>query len=93
MELCLFDPSGQTETARFALPEWTDEVWHGFLPDAAPGLVYGYRAHGTFGQPNPFGGYMNMVWPLGAGLLLAVIVAGVVLVVAVGLDNWFRRRR
>jgi glycogen operon protein len=48
MELCLFDPSGQTETARFALPEWTDEVWHGFLPDAAPGLVYGYRAHGTF---------------------------------------------
>jgi hypothetical protein len=26
------------------------------------------RAFGTFGQPNPFGGYMNMVWPLGAAL-------------------------
>jgi O-antigen ligase len=29
-----------------------------------------YRAHGSFGQPNPFAGYMNMIWPLGLGLLL-----------------------
>ncbi len=28
-----------------------------------------YRAYGTFGQPNPFGAYMNMVWPIGAGLV------------------------
>ncbi|MFN2114441.1 MAG: O-antigen ligase family protein, partial [Anaerolineae bacterium] len=28
------------------------------------------RAYGTFGQPNPFGGYMNMVWPLGAALVV-----------------------
>lgn len=27
------------------------------------------RAYGTFGQPNPFGGYMNLIWPLGAALL------------------------
>lgn len=26
------------------------------------------RAYGTFGQPNPFAGYMNLVWPLGAAL-------------------------
>lgn len=32
-----------------------------------------YRAHGTFGQPNPFGAYMNMVWPVGVGLLLAMV--------------------
>lgn len=31
------------------------------------GLVY--RASGNFAQPNPFGGYMNHVWPLAAGLL------------------------
>ena len=28
-----------------------------------------FRAHGSFGQPNPFGGYMNMAWPLGAALV------------------------
>ncbi len=27
------------------------------------------RAFGDFGQPNPFGGYMNMVWPLGLALV------------------------
>lgn len=26
------------------------------------------RAFGSFGQPNPFGGYMNMVWPVGLAL-------------------------
>ncbi len=31
VELCLFDASGQNETQRIALPEYTDEVWHGFV--------------------------------------------------------------
>ena len=31
----------------------------------APGL---FRAYGGFEQPNPFGGYMGMVWPLAAAL-------------------------
>jgi glycogen operon protein len=48
MELCLFDPSGRRELKRLALPEWTDEVWHGYLPDVGPGLLYGYRAHGSY---------------------------------------------
>jgi isoamylase len=48
IELCLFDPQGKKEVQRLTLPEWTDEVWHGFLPDAGAGLVYGYRAHGPF---------------------------------------------
>ena len=46
VELCLFDPSGAREVARLSLPEWTDEVWHGYLPGAEAGLVYGYRVHG-----------------------------------------------
>ncbi len=46
VELCLFDPTGGVELRRLPLPEWTDEVWHGFLPEAGPGLVYGYRVHG-----------------------------------------------
>ncbi|CAL94411.1 glycogen debranching protein GlgX [Azoarcus olearius] len=48
MELCLFDEAGRNEIARMDLPELTDEVWHGFLPGAGPGLVYGYRAHGPY---------------------------------------------
>jgi O-antigen ligase len=27
-----------------------------------------YRAYGTFEQPNPFGGYMGLTWPLAAGI-------------------------
>ncbi|MGI4847401.1 MAG: glycogen debranching protein GlgX [Janthinobacterium lividum] len=48
VELCLFDRSGRKEIARLALPECTDEVWHGYLPEAAPGLLYGFRAHGDY---------------------------------------------
>ncbi|MDB5727175.1 MAG: glgX, partial [Noviherbaspirillum sp.] len=48
IELCLFDQSGRKELARLALPECTNEVWHGYLPDAGPGLLYGYRAYGPY---------------------------------------------
>ena len=48
VELCLFDDDGETELERIELPEYTDEVWHGFLPDARPGTVYGYRVHGPY---------------------------------------------
>ncbi|MBW7851879.1 MAG: glycogen debranching protein GlgX [Rhodospirillales bacterium] len=46
VELCLFDRHGQREVERLVLPEYTDEVWHGYLPDARPGLLYGYRVYG-----------------------------------------------
>jgi glycogen debranching enzyme len=50
VELCLFDPSGQHETARLPLPAQTGDVWHGLLPASAAGagLVYGLRAHGPW---------------------------------------------
>ncbi|WP_182957143.1 glycogen debranching protein GlgX [Gluconacetobacter tumulisoli] len=48
IDLCIFDPSGRREIARFELPERTDEVWHGYLPDARPGLLYGFRAYGPY---------------------------------------------
>ncbi|RKP47646.1 glycogen debranching protein GlgX [Trinickia fusca] len=48
IDLCLFDPNGHKELARFPLPECTDEVWHGYLSGAHPGTVYGFRAHGPF---------------------------------------------
>ena len=48
IDLCVFDPSGRRETARMPLPQCTDEVWHGYLPNARPGLLYGFRAHGRY---------------------------------------------
>ncbi len=48
VELCLFDPAGKKELARIALPEYTNEVWHGYFPDLRPGQLYGYRAHGPY---------------------------------------------
>ena len=48
VELCLFDQEGTTELERIELPEYTDEIWHGYLPDARPGTVYGYRVHGPW---------------------------------------------
>ncbi len=48
VELCLFDQSGRTEQDRIELPEYTDEIWHGYVPDLGPGQVYGYRVHGAY---------------------------------------------
>ncbi len=48
IELCIFSPDGKRELRRYELPEWTDEVWHGYLPDVGPGVLYGYRAHGPY---------------------------------------------
>jgi isoamylase len=48
VELCLFDNTGQHELRRIELPEYTDEVWHGYLPDVGPGTVYGYRVYGPY---------------------------------------------
>ena len=49
VELCLFDsPDAKSESYRIALPEKTNQVWHGFLQDAAADQIYGYRVHGPF---------------------------------------------
>ncbi len=52
VELCLFDPSGTREIERITLPEYTDEVWHGYLPDVLPGQLYGYRVYGPYDPRN-----------------------------------------
>ena len=47
VELCLFDsPEARHESQRVTLPEKTNQVWHGFVPDVRPGQIYGYRVHG-----------------------------------------------
>ena len=48
VELCLFDAQGRQELRRLPLPGRSADVWHGFLPGAGPGLVYGLRVHGPW---------------------------------------------
>ena len=48
VELCLFDNAGKRETGHIELPEYADEIWHGYVPDIAPGGIYGYRVHGPY---------------------------------------------
>src|SRR3954449_11773289 len=53
VELCLFNsPEDKTEAQRVVLPEQTDMVWHGYLPDVEPGQLYGYRVHGPYDPKN-----------------------------------------
>jgi isoamylase len=49
VELCLFDDAGLTELERIELPEYTDEVWHGYLP-RGPGQS---TATGSTGHTSP----------------------------------------
>jgi isoamylase len=46
VDVCLFDDAGR-ET-RVPLRESTYHVWHGYLPDVAPGARYGFRVDGPF---------------------------------------------
>ena len=48
VELCLFDSAGKQEVRRIALPERTDDVWHGYFNDVGLGQLYGYRVHGPY---------------------------------------------
>jgi len=48
VELCLFDAEGKVETDRITLPEYTDQIFHGWVEDVTPGTPYGYRVHGPY---------------------------------------------
>ena len=51
VELCFFDARARRELRRMALPEYTNQVWHGYVPDAEPGMLYGYRVYGPYDPP------------------------------------------
>jgi len=55
VEVCLFDdPNAQREIERLALPERSEDVWHGYVPGLGPGQLYGYRVYGPY---NPSHGH------------------------------------
>jgi glycogen debranching enzyme GlgX len=45
--ICVFDSTGTKELARHWLEHKTHDVWHGLLPEAAPGMVYGLVVPGV----------------------------------------------
>jgi isoamylase len=52
VELCLFDPKGRRETERIRVRWQDDQIWHCYLPEARPGLLYGYRVYGPYDPGN-----------------------------------------
>jgi isoamylase len=52
VDISIFDARGRREIARYTLPEYTDEVWHGYLPHLRPGTLYGYRVYGPYDPAN-----------------------------------------
>lgn len=47
VQLCLFNKKGTGET-RIDLPQYTDEVFHGYIKGIKPGQLYGYRVYGPY---------------------------------------------
>jgi len=53
VQLCLFDSAdARSERICIALTERTDFIWHAYLPDVAPGQLYGYRVSGPWDPAN-----------------------------------------
>ncbi len=48
VEVCIFDADGAREIERFELPEYTNEIWHGYVPELGHDTVYGFRVHGPY---------------------------------------------
>ncbi|MEZ2294857.1 glycogen debranching protein GlgX [Variovorax sp. RCC_210] len=48
VQVCIFDEAGTTQIGCVTLPEYTDEIWHGFVPGLQPGARYGLRVHGPY---------------------------------------------
>src|SRR5215203_6180907 len=56
-------PDRKVESERIPLPEKTDQVWHGYLPGARPGQIYGYRAYGPTGDGHAFNPHKLLLDP------------------------------
>jgi isoamylase len=48
VELCLFNRTDGYEMQRIVLPEYTNQIWHVYVPNIGPGAYYGYRVYGPY---------------------------------------------
>jgi glycogen operon protein len=49
VDLCVFEGDEEQVLPMF---EYSNQVWHGYLPGALPGLSYAYRVYGSFNPDN-----------------------------------------
>jgi O-antigen ligase len=61
-----------TGLAQAAIGLWQYQ-WRGVGPESFRLSEGVYRAYGSFEQPNPFGGFLGLIWPIGAGLAIEVV--------------------
>ena len=54
VELCIFNESGSEELERHVITESSNNIWHIYLENAKPGLVYGYRVYGLYDPQKGF---------------------------------------
>jgi glycogen operon protein len=47
-----FSDDGRQEIERIELPEYTNEIWHGYIPGLKAGSLYGYRVDGPYEPEN-----------------------------------------
>jgi glycogen operon protein len=52
VEVCIFDENGENEVDRQELPEYTNQIWHGYIPGLRPGTRYGLRVYGPYEPEN-----------------------------------------
>ncbi len=65
IELCIVE-QGQITT--LPLPRCTDQIWHGYLTGAAPGLCYAFRAYGSNTDGHRFDPQRLLIDPYSRGL-------------------------
>jgi isoamylase len=75
VELCLFEGKGRREIERVTLAERTDFTWHGYLPEARPGLLYAYRVHGPEGPQHRFNPQRTLLDPY-ARMVVGAVSSG-----------------
>ena len=71
VELCLFASiDAQQESERVKFTEYTDHVWHAYLPEVLPGQLYGYRVHGPYepSQGHRFNAHKVLLDPYAKGI-------------------------
>lgn len=71
VELCLFDSAdSEKESERVRFTEYTDHVWHAYLPEVLPGQLYGYRVEGPYepGEGHRFNPHKVLLDPYAKGI-------------------------
>lgn len=53
VDLCLFNtPQDEVEFERIPITEYSELIWHIYIPGLKPGQLYGYRVHGPYEPEN-----------------------------------------